>query len=144
MEDLFKAYWWLLFPLGWFIASGWQSLMNYRKHRDLLDLVKTYAQAGKEIPPALLDKLNGPQPAEPDWTDDTDRKTRREQRRYYRRGYTGWSQVALFGTLAAGFAYAAQTDLYEAGPAFTIVAFVMAAVFVATLVGTLASRPRKD
>jgi len=22
MEDLFRSYWWLIFPLGWFVASG--------------------------------------------------------------------------------------------------------------------------
>ena len=30
MEDLFRSYWWLLFPAGWFIAEAWQSWLRYR------------------------------------------------------------------------------------------------------------------
>lgn len=139
MEKLFTQYWWLLFPLGWFIASGWQSLLNYRRHRDVLDLVRDYAKNGKEIPPGLLDKLNAPR-EDDDWNNVPDR---REERRYRRRnGFGGWSQVVLFGSLAAGFAYAAATDIYEAGPAFVIVTFVMGAMCLASLVATLTGRPK--
>jgi len=137
MEDLFRSYWWLLFPLAWFIVGGWQSWLNYRKHRDNLDVIRRYADSGKEIPAGLLDTLNSPVP------DDWDGYGRRG-RRYYRRGYGGWYQVVLFGSLAAGFGYASWTDIYGAGEAFTIVAFVMAAMCLASLVATLTTRTPKD
>lgn len=57
MEDLFRSYWWLLFPLAWVVIGGFQSWMSYRARRDTLDLIKTYAASGQDVPPALLDKL---------------------------------------------------------------------------------------
>jgi hypothetical protein len=53
MEDLFRSYWWLLFPLAWFVVGGWQSWLNYRRHRDTLDIIKTYADSGKDVPAGL-------------------------------------------------------------------------------------------
>ena len=140
-ENLFRSYWWLMFPLFWFVAGAWHSLLNLRRHRDNLDLIKTYVASGKEIPPSLLEHLN-----KPSLDDDWDRETYRSRRgrRYYGRGFGGWPNVALFGSLALGFGYAAQTDLYEAGPAFVIVTFVMGALFVSSLVATLISRTPKD
>lgn len=138
MEDLFRSYWWLLFPLAYFIISGWQSWLNYRRHRDTLDIVKTYASSGKDIPAGLLDKLNPPADYDA-WTGEP-RSGPREQREGY--GMAGWSKVVLFGSLAAGFGYASITDMYEAGPAFLIVAFVMGAMFLACLAATLTYRRR--
>lgn len=141
-EDLFRSYWWLLFPLSWFIAGAWHSWLNYRKHRDNLDIIKKFADSGKEVPAGLLDKLSAPIPD--DWDDDGYRG--RRGRRYYRDRYGmgGWYRVVLFGSLAAGFAYASYIDIYGAGEAFTIVAFVMGAMFLATLVATLTTRPPRD
>jgi hypothetical protein len=138
MEGLFRDYWWLVFPLGWFVASGWQSLLNYRRHRDTLDIVKRYADSGKDIPAGLLDKLNAPAP-DSDWDAPSSRSERRSGG-----GFGGWSQVVLFGSLAAGFGYAATTDIYEAGPAFVIVTFVMGSLCLASLVATLTRRSSKD
>lgn len=142
MEDLFRSYWWLLFPLSWFIISGWQSWLNYRRHRDTLDIVKDYAKSGKDIPAGLLDKLNAPRDYD-EWTGEP-RSTTREERREYRRryGYGGWSRVVLFGVLMLGFLYAWSTDAYSQGSAFLIVAFVMAALALSSLVATLTYRRR--
>ncbi|MCF8504329.1 MAG: hypothetical protein K9G59_05390 [Caulobacter sp.] len=137
MEDLFRSYWWLMFPLAWFIMGGWQSWLNYRKHRDNIDIIKSYAASGREPPAGLLDKLNAPSAH-----DDAYGYNYRESRG--RRGYGGWYQVVLFGSLAAGFGYAAATDIYEAGPAFVIVTFVMGALCLASLVATLTMRTPKD
>jgi amino acid permease len=131
MEDLFRSYWWLIFPMSWFVFGGYQSWLSYRANKDTLDLIKTYAQAGREPPPELLAKLNKR------WNegDEFDERPRRRERRQ-----RTWSQVALFGCLCAGFSYASVTDLYEAGPAFIIVAFVMAALAVAAVVSILVDR----
>jgi amino acid permease len=140
MEDMFRQFWWLIFPLGWFAFGAYQNWLSYRANRDTLDLIKTYAEAGREPPAELLAKLSkrwndGDEPSE---VEEDERVRRRRHRRHWRQ-HT-WSRVALFGCLCAGFTYAAVTDLYEAGPAFVIVSFVMAALAVAAAVSILVDR----
>jgi amino acid permease len=140
MEDMFRQFWWLIFPLSWFVFGAYQSWLSYRANRDTLDLIKTYAQSGREPPPELMAKLSkrwndGDDLGE---VDDDDRFRRRHRRRHWRQ-HT-WSRVALFGCLCAGFTFAAATNLYGAGPAFVIVSFVMAALAVAAAVSILVDR----
>jgi amino acid permease len=140
MEDMFRQFWWLIFPLSWFVFGAYQSWLSYRANRDTLDLIKAYAQSGREPPPELMAKLSKR------WNDgddlgeveDDDRFRRRHRRRHWRQ-HT-WSRVALFGCLCAGFTFAAVTNLYDAGPAFVIVSFVMAALAVAAAVSILVDR----
>ena len=47
-EDIFRQFWWLIFPISWFIFGAWQSWLSYRANRETLDLIKTYAAAGRE------------------------------------------------------------------------------------------------
>lgn len=141
MEDMFRQFWWLIFPLSWFVFGAYQSWLSYRANRDTLDLIKAYAQSGREPPPELMAKLSkrwndGDDLGEVD--DDDDRFRRRHRRRHWRQ-HT-WSRVALFGCLCAGFTFAAVTNLYDAGPAFVIVSFVMAALAVAAAVSILVDR----
>lgn len=140
MEDMFRQFWWLIFPLSWFVFGAYQSWLSYRANRDTLDLIKTYAQSGREPPPELMAKLSkrwndGDDLGE---VDEDDRLRRRHRRRHWRQ-HT-WSRVALFGCLCAGFTFAAVTNLYDAGPAFVIVSFVMAALAVAAAVSILVDR----
>ena len=140
MEDLFRSYWWLIFPLSWFVFGGYQSWLSYRANKDTLDLIKSYAQAGREPPPELLAKLSK---RWNDGDDHDDRDYRDERRRYRRRGPRGWYHVVLFAALGAGFAYAAVTNLYGAGEGFVIVAFVMGALSLASMVSLLLDRGPK-
>jgi len=130
-EDIFRQFWWLIFPISWFIFGAWQSWLSYRANRETLDLIKTYAASGREPPPELFQKLNKR------WHDDDDRD---ERPRYRRRRERSWYQVVLFGMLSAGFAFAAMTDIYGAGQAFVIAAFVLGALCAATLVQVLIDR----
>src|SRR3954471_16316598 len=100
MENLFREYWWLIFPLSWFVFGAYQSWLSYRANRDTLDLIKSYAQTGREPPPELLAKLSKRwnDGDEFDEADDDDRWRRRHYRRRYRRPH-GWSRVALFSCL---------------------------------------------
>jgi uncharacterized membrane protein YccC len=141
MEDLFRSYWWLIFPLSWFVFDAYQRWLAYRANRDTLDLLKSYAQAGRDPPPELLAKLSKRWDDSDDVeeADEDDERARRRHRRRYRRHAT-WSRVALFGFLCAGFTFASATDLYEAGPAFVIVAFVMGALTVSSAVSILVDR----
>lgn len=57
MEELFRSYWWLLFPLAWVVIGGFQSWLAYLRRRDSLKLIKHLADSGKDIPAGLIDKL---------------------------------------------------------------------------------------
>lgn len=134
MEDLFRSYWWLLFPLAWFVSIGFSSLLNYRRQRATLKLIETYAQKGQQPPEALLRVLERPIDA------DTESRT-------YGSPSGGINDnlrnLVLFTTLAVGFGYASWADIYGAGDAFLIVALVMAAVAAATGVTLLfGKRPK--
>jgi len=141
LEDLFRSYWWLLFPLAWFVAGAFDQILRYQRHRDTLNLIRTYAEKGQEPPAELMKRLDGREAAVDDLDDSDDRYSRRAARRY-RRGYRygGWYSVVLFGALASGFGAAASMDIFGAGEAFLIVAFVMGALFLANLVQTLMTR----
>lgn len=132
-EDLFRQFWWLIFPISWFVFGAWQSWLSYRANQETLDLIKTYAASGREPPPELLNGLNR---RWRDCDDDDDRP----RRRYRHRRERSWYRVVLFGMLASGFGFAAVTNIYGAGEAFTIVAFVLGSVCAATLVQVLLDR----
>ena len=128
MEDLFRSYWWLLFPLAWFVSAGFSSYLNYRRQKDTLKLIQTYAEKGQEPPEALLKVLDRPIDADDDsW----------HSRRCGRAGDGSLFSVVLFGVMAAGFGYASHMDIYGAGDAFLIVSFVLSALALASLVSAL-------
>lgn len=54
MEDLFRDFWWLIFPIFgmWMAVSGGKS--TERSQQRVLDLIKSYTDQGKEPPPELL------------------------------------------------------------------------------------------
>jgi hypothetical protein len=58
MDELFRSYWWLVFPLSWGAFGVFQSWLAYRARRDALDVLRSYAKAGHEPPPALVARLN--------------------------------------------------------------------------------------
>lgn len=134
MEDLFRSYWWLLFPLSWFIFGAFNSLLNYRRQRDTLDLIRTYAEKGQEPPEALLKVLERPIDADDDsW---------HSRRGGGRMNDGSWFSVVLFGVMSVGFGYASYTNIYGAGDAFLIVAFVLGALCLASLVSAVLGRRR--
>lgn len=135
MEDLFREYWWLLFPLAWFVSSGVSRFLNYRRQRETLNLLRTYAEKGQEPPEALLKVLDRPIDSDTEFFGDA-------QSRRSGRNEGNWFSVVLFGLMAAGFGYASYTDMYGAGDAFLIVSFVLGALSVACLVSALAKRGR--
>jgi hypothetical protein len=45
-------------PLSWIVFGAFQSWLAYRARRDALDLLRSYAEAGREPPPALVARLN--------------------------------------------------------------------------------------
>ncbi|WP_369060134.1 hypothetical protein ABOZ73_01490 [Caulobacter sp. 73W] len=130
MEDLFRSYWWLLFPLFGFACAGWDSWLKFRRQQATIDLLKTYAAKGAEPPAQLLEALERP-PSE-SGANGVGGKGR-EGHLY---------SVVMFGVMALGFTYAAVTDLFGVGSAFVIVSVVMAALALASLVILIVTRPR--
>jgi hypothetical protein len=59
MTALFHEFWWLVFPLTWCAYAAYRAWLADRARRDAAELLKTYAQAGREPPPELLAKLSG-------------------------------------------------------------------------------------
>lgn len=136
MEDLFRSYWWLLFPLAWFVFGGFSSFLNYRKQRETLRLLKTYADKGQEPPEALLRVLDKPIDSDSEmWSGAS---TPGKPTNY-------WSLFGLFAVLAGGFGIAAYmpesfgVDMGVRFP-FTVVALVMGAVAIWALISAATTR----
>jgi hypothetical protein len=157
MVYFFSSYWWLLFPIGAFVFGAWDRWLAYRRSRDHLDLLKTYAAQGKEPPPELVrgvaDGLNGEAPgayppgggyppgygaAPPPpyyWG------SRRAWRRYYRWGpYWQWRSAFITGAVAAGFWAASEwSDWPGTYEPFRLVAIIMTIVAAGNLLGAIFS-----
>ena len=135
MIDLFQSYWWLLFPFFWFIGAGWGSLMRFKRTQAKIDLIKTYAAAGKEPPAELIASLDAP-----DSADDDDSGYGGEGRRGGGRVFL----VILFAGLAGVFAYTGyagwiggvDTELY-------FIAMIMGVMSLAFLVSSFFKNGRK-
>ncbi|NJC42094.1 hypothetical protein GGQ87_002389 [Brevundimonas alba] len=124
MEDLFRDYWWLIFPLWGLGMGAWHSMANYRRKTRMLDIVRTYAEKGEQPPEALLTALNR--------EDDEYRDGCRRSPAHY------WSLVALFGVLGVGFGVGAWSyDFQGVGWPFSIVALVMGAMTLWALINAL-------
>lgn len=127
MEDLFRSYWWLLFPI-WGLAMGsWHSFANYRRQKATLDVIRTYAQKGEQPPEALLAALGD--------NEDAEQRSGRRSPAHF------WSLTGLFAVMAIGFGTASYSYNFEGvGWPFGVVALVMGAVAVWSLINALLFR----
>ena len=142
MEDLFRDYWWLVFPLSGFVFAGFGMVMNYRMQRDRMDVLKTYADRGQTPPPELTEPMLDDPYAYGRYGRRAWRAQRRAMRGYYwsprwavMAPYWAWRRVIVTGCLAAAFLAAAFSygDGHAHG-AFLFVAIVMGAAFMGSLV----------
>ena len=131
MVELFQGYWWLLFPLSWFIFGGFNAMVNYYRQKNVLKIIKTYADRGEQPPESLLKIVEQPLDDRHEYTPGT------------RMDNGNSFSVVLFGIMAVGFGYASWSNMYGAGDAFLIVAFVMGALAAASLVSSLLGRRRR-
>jgi len=123
MVEIFENYWWLLFPLGFFVAAGWGSFMRYKRTQAKIDLLKTYAASGKEPPADLIASLDAPGDGRSDWTDPD--HGARDDHSSYGTGSNAFL-VILFAGFAAVFAYEGYSSLIGMGE----VAYFVALIFV--------------
>lgn len=136
MEQLFRDFWWLMFPLAWLVAGGVSSFCNYRRQSRALDLIRTYAEKGQEPPQALIDLIQKPLDGDAAlWAAAGSGHTPARSPTNY------WSLVGLFGVMSFGFAAAGQFTSLDGGTGvFFIVAVTMGAVAVWALVNALMQR----
>ena len=152
MEDIFRSYWWLMFPIGFFVFGAWDRWLAYQRSRDHLDLIKTYADQGKEPPPELVKAIR-----EDDPLDSSDHRWEgyggrygygmhpRHMRRMYRRAYRWspywqWRTVFITGAVAAGFWFASEyADFPGTEGPFRLVAIIMSCVAVGHLIAAVFS-----
>ena len=114
MEDIFRSYWWLLFPIGFFVFGAWDRWLSYQRSRDHLELLKSYAAQGKEPPPELVKAVRDDAPLDGDAPPYGPgygpygygmhpRHLRRMYRYQYRWSpYWQWRTVFITGAVAAG------------------------------------------
>jgi hypothetical protein len=119
MRDLFYSFWWLIFPLMGFGFAAFGMWMSYLRERHRLELMKLYAQQGKD--PAEVAKLlgqSGPPPpgGAPGYGDEWSGAWGAwggyygpRRWRYRRWGpYREWRNFVVFLCLAVGFGLAAE------------------------------------
>lgn len=132
--ELFQNYWWLLFPLAFFIAGGWNSFMSYQRTKAKVEVLKAYAQSGKEPPADLIKAFEKDERHNADdWTgeDDTD--------------YRSWSPflVVLFAGLAGVFAFVGYQGWLGDTTSMYFVAMILGVLSFAFLVGGIFGGRRK-
>ncbi len=116
MEDLFRQFWWLIFPIFGMAMGLIGMLQTEHRAKSAIDLIKTYAEQGKDPPPELL------QLAVRDAEGSSESKNGR-----------AWTFV-VFAALAAGFGvgyYVVRAEDYAF--AFLIVTVVMAVLAIGSL-----------
>ncbi|MHA6288341.1 hypothetical protein [Maricaulis sp. CAU 1757] len=132
MAEIFESYWWLLFPLGFFIAGGWNSFMRYKRTQAKIELLKSYAASGKEPPAELVAALDKDEDS--DWDSGSDEES----------GKSGGGNaflVILFAGLAGVFAYSGYTGLIaDVGEEFYFIALILGVLSLAFLASSLFKR----
>ncbi len=131
------AYWWLIFPLMWFVFGLFGMWAHHRRQSAALELMKTYAQQGRD--PAEISKVLG---AAPDWDS-------RWASRAWRYGpYGAWRKAIMSACVAAAFwvgAYYTGYADYPFGGGLTVVAIIMTVIAAGSLIfaiGTSVFPPR--
>lgn len=124
MEDLFRDFWWLMFPIfGMFMAAS-GAFTSERRTRNVVDLIKTYTDRGQE-PPAELLKL-----AAKDW--DEEGNVTSPQSRAQSNGWTFFTFAALAAGFSVAYAFIQKTE--DWAWIFLAVAVGMAVMAVGALV----------
>lgn len=125
-EELFRDFWWLMFPI-FGMAMGFGGMRSSeRRSREVMSVIKSYVDQGKEVPPELL------RIAQADWQGDINHHTPRQ---------SNWWSFFIFAALSAGFTvgwWFIRTEIYAF--AFLIVAVTMGILAIGALVIAATSR----
>jgi len=100
--NLFTRFWWLVFPLFWMgtvIAAQWS---RHKRANRALDIIKTYADQGKDPPPELLKSLQSRRGDYSGWDRDWRGGWRYAPERLLQRTFLFGALAIAFGILAFG------------------------------------------
>jgi hypothetical protein len=131
--DLFSSYWWLLFPLGFFVAQGWGSFMRYKRTKAKIELLKSYAASGKEPPAELMATLDADRHGANDWHDDSDGNGGRGG---------GVFVIILFAGLSAVFAFVGHEGWLGDDKPMYFVSMILGVLALAFLFSSIFGRRR--
>lgn len=124
--QLFREFWWLMFPIFGMSMGLWGMSSSERRSRDVMNLIKFYVDQGKEVPPELL------RMAQADWQGEQPQHTPRQ---------SNWWSFFTFAALAAGFTvgwWFVRAEMWSF--AFLIVAVTMGILAIGALVIAATSR----
>lgn len=130
MEDLFRHFWWLLFPIMGMAYGLVGMLQHNRSQNRTIDLLRTYAEQGKEPPPEVLRALSQLQSGG-DSHDMLGIGVRQN------RIMGAWWTFFVFIALTAGFGVGASNFGNDAHAAFMVVMVVMGVLAFGALVMAL-------
>lgn len=131
---LFQSYWWLLFPLAFFLAAGWNSFMRYQRTRAKIEVLKAYAQSGKEPPADLIRSLESENDSQNnDWTEDGKDEG----------SGSGVFLVVLFGGLSAVFAFVGYSGWLGDTTSMYFVSMILGVLALAFLASSLFGKRRR-
>jgi hypothetical protein len=142
VEHFVFSYWWLIFPIGFFVFGAWDRWLAYQRSKDRLELLRTYTNQGKDPPPELLKVLRDEDVEETSAYDPYDRYgryPRRHMRRLRRYGpYWAWRSALVTGAVAAGFWFASEyADMPGVDWTFRLVAIIMTCVAAGNLIAAI-------
>lgn len=58
MYDLFRDFWWLLFPISFTLLGAFRTWLSYRARREVVETLRDLAKAGRAAPAELVAQLN--------------------------------------------------------------------------------------
>lgn len=124
--QLFYSFWWLMFPIFGMIMGFWGMISSERRSHDVMNVIKSYVDQGKEVPPELL------RMAQADWQAPSKQATPQQ---------SNWWSFYTFSALATGFTvgwWFTRTESWSF--AFLIVAVTMGVLALGALIIALTSR----
>jgi hypothetical protein len=128
---LFSRFWWIIFPLFWMAYAMVRLWLRHSRANRTLDILKSYAEQGKEPPAEVLTALK----------DRHDLDAHRHSGPEH-----GWRHFYLFAGLAVAFGVVAfvPNEMSEGHElAFVFVAIIMVGLALGGLVSAL-MKPRSD
>ncbi len=132
MQDFAMAYWWLIFPIMWFVFGLWGMWLTHQRQQAAMELMKTYAAQGKD--PSEIAKTLGPDPgafAGPYYG-------RWGWRAWRYTPFWAWRRAIMTGCVAIGFWVASYYAPWPwGGPGFTVVAIIMSIIAAGALLTAL-------
>jgi len=57
MYDLFRDFWWLMFPMTFMVLGAFRAWLNYRARREVVRALRELAAEGRDPPAALVAAL---------------------------------------------------------------------------------------